>query len=111
MSFRGARERTVGQSRHKSAISASQIYWVANAGSSSADPYPPSVAKAMPRRLNKQTWARLRRAFVFGHSLGAISEATGVSRGTLSAYAKRHQWSRISGTEILRKQLERTNEK
>ncbi len=62
------------------------------------------------RRLNKEEWAKLKRAFVFGRSLGAISEATGVSRGTLSAYSYRHRWSRISGTEILRKQLERKNE-
>jgi hypothetical protein len=60
------------------------------------------------RRLTKAKWARLRRAFIFGWSLGAIAQATGVSRGTLSAYSARHQWSRdrVAGTEILRKQNE-----
>jgi len=59
----------------------------------------------MPRRLNKQEWAKLKRAFVFGHSLGAIAAATNVSRGTLSARAARHHWSRdrVAATEILRK--------
>jgi hypothetical protein len=46
------------------------------------------------RRLTKDEWAKLKRAFVFGHSLGAIAAATNVPRGTLSAYAARHQWSR-----------------
>jgi hypothetical protein len=60
----------------------------------------------MPRRLTKHEWAKLKRAFIFGHSLGAIAAATNVPRGTLSAYAARHQWSRdrIDGTEILRRQ-------
>src|SRR5215472_16866405 len=59
-----------------------------------------------PRRLKKDEWAKLKHAFVFGHSLGAISQATGISRGTLSAYAARHNWSRdrVAGTEILRSQ-------
>ncbi len=64
----------------------------------------------MPRRLNKQTWAKLKRAFVFGHSLGAISEATGISRGTLLSYSYRHHWSRVPGTEVLRKRKEMKNE-
>jgi hypothetical protein len=57
------------------------------------------------RRLKKDEWAKLKRAFVFGHSLGAISQATGISRGTLSARSARHKWSqdRAPGTEILRK--------
>ena len=59
---------------------------------------------AMARRLNKEEWAKLKRAFVFGHSLGAISQTTGVTRGTLCAYAARHYWSREHGTEILRKE-------
>jgi hypothetical protein len=61
------------------------------------------------RRLTKQEWEKLRRAFIFGHSLGAIAGATNVSRGTLSAYSARHKWSRdrVAGTEILRKQNER----
>jgi hypothetical protein len=60
----------------------------------------------MPRRLTKDEWAKLKRAFIFGHSLGAIAAAANVPRGTLSAYAARHQWSRdrIPGTEILRRQ-------
>jgi len=60
------------------------------------------------RRLKKDEWARLKRAFVFGHSLGSISQATGISRGTLSARAAGHQWSRdrVTGTEILRKEKE-----
>jgi uncharacterized protein YjcR len=59
----------------------------------------------MARRLTKDEWAKLKGAFVFGHSLGAIAQATGVSRGTLSAYSARHKWSRdrVAGTEILRK--------
>jgi hypothetical protein len=62
----------------------------------------------MPRRLTKDEWAKLKRAFIFGHSLGAISQATRVSRGTLSAYAARHDWSRdrVAGTEILRKGMD-----
>ena len=60
----------------------------------------------MPRRLTKDEWAKFKRAFVFGHSLGAIAQATGVSRGTLSAYSARNKWSRdrSAGTEILRRQ-------
>jgi hypothetical protein len=60
----------------------------------------------MARRLNKEEWAKLKRAFIFGHSLGAIAAATNVPRGTLSAYAARHKWSRdrVAGTEILRRQ-------
>jgi hypothetical protein len=56
--------------------------------------------------LTKDEWAKLKRAFVFGHSLGAIATATNVSRGTLSAYAARHKWSRdrSPGIEILRRQ-------
>jgi hypothetical protein len=65
----------------------------------------------MPRRrLTKAKWAKLQRAFVFGHSLGAISEATGISRGTLLSYSYRHGWTRITGTEILRKRKENKNE-
>jgi hypothetical protein len=58
--------------------------------------------------LNKEEWAKLKRSFIFGHSLGAIAQATGVSRGTLSAHSARHKWSRdrVAGTEILRKQNE-----
>jgi hypothetical protein len=57
-------------------------------------------------RLKKDEWAKLKYAFVFGHSLGSISQATGISRGTLSAYCARHKWSRdrAPDTEILRKE-------
>jgi hypothetical protein len=50
----------------------------------------------------------LKRAFVFGWGLGAISQETGVSRGMLSARAARHHWSRnrVAGTEILRKGMD-----
>jgi hypothetical protein len=60
------------------------------------------------RRLTKAKWAKLKRAFVFGWGLGAISQETGVSRGTLSARAARHHWSRnrVAGTEILRKGMD-----
>jgi hypothetical protein len=60
----------------------------------------------MARTLNRQTWAKLKAAFVAGHSLGTISDATGISRGTLSAHSARNKWSsdRIPGTEILRRQ-------
>jgi len=66
----------------------------------------------MPRRLNKESWAKLKTAFVAGHSLGAISEATGISRGTLSAHSARNKWSRdrIPGTEILRKERDKNDE-
>jgi hypothetical protein len=66
-------------------------------------------APLMARRLTKDQWAKLKRAFVFGHSLGAISQTTGVPRGTLTAYAARHDWSRerIPGTEILRKEKDK----
>jgi hypothetical protein len=67
------------------------------------------ITHSMPRpRLTKAKWAKLKRAFVYGHSLGAIAQATGVSRGTLSAYSTRHKWSRnrVAGTEILRKGME-----
>jgi len=60
----------------------------------------------MPRRLTKDEWAKLKRAFLFGHSIGAISQATGIPEGTLKAYASRHGWwcDRVAGTEILRKE-------
>jgi len=67
----------------------------------------------MPRRrLTKAKWQKLRAAFTFGHSLGSISEATGISRGTLSAYAIRHGWwhDRADDVEILRKTLRMKNE-
>jgi hypothetical protein len=56
--------------------------------------------------LPKTRWSKLRDAFVFGHSLGAISQATGIPKGTLSAFAARHNWSRnrAPGTVILRRQ-------
>jgi hypothetical protein len=59
----------------------------------------------MPQRYSKAEWQKLKAAYVFGHSLGSISEATNVPRGTLSAYAARHKWSRERGddVEILRK--------
>ena len=55
--------------------------------------------------VDERRVGKLKRAFVFGHSLGGISQATGVSRGTLSAYAARHNWSRDRGADtiILRK--------
>jgi len=64
------------------------------------------------RKLTKQEYGKLRAAFVFGWSLGSISEATGLSRGTLSAYASRNGWwkDRPGGIEILRKTLRRKNE-
>ena len=36
----------------------------------------------MPRRLNKEEWAKLKRAFVFGHSLGAIGIRALCGQGT-----------------------------
>jgi transposase-like protein len=62
-------------------------------------------AHTMRRRYSKAEWQRLKAAYLFGHSLGSISEATGVSQGTLSARCARHRWSRerVDGTEILRK--------
>jgi hypothetical protein len=66
-----------------------------------ADHHPPGKSL-----LSKAKWARLRRAFVFGHSLGAIAQATGISYGTLSARSARHHWSRgrSPDVEILRKE-------
>jgi len=63
----------------------------------------------MPRqRRSKAKWKKPKRAFVFGWSLGALSQETGVSRGTLSARAARHHWSadRGTGTKILRKGMD-----
>jgi hypothetical protein len=64
------------------------------------------------KRLPKTRWNKLREAFVFGHSLGAISQATGISRGTLSCYAARHSWSRLRNPdgEILRKEMKPKND-
>ena len=48
----------------------------------------------MPRRLNKQTWAELRRLFVAGWSLGQLAKRFNISKGTLAARAAREKWSR-----------------
>jgi hypothetical protein len=60
----------------------------------------------MPRQLTKDEWAKLKAAFVYGHSLGSISEATGIPVGTLKAHASKNNWwhDRVAGTEILRKE-------
>src|SRR5262245_27821640 len=56
--------------------------------------------------------AELKRAFCFGHSLDVIAQATGLSRGTLSAYSARHNWTRdrVAGTEMLRKENGKMND-
>jgi hypothetical protein len=56
----------------------------------------------MPRRLNKQTWAELRRLFVAGWSLGKLAKRFGVPKGTLCAKAAKERWSteRIEGQTL-----------
>jgi hypothetical protein len=68
--------------------------------------------RATRKYLPRERWEKLRAAFAFGHSLGAISEATGISRGTLSARCVRHGWSRDRSpdVEILRKETKPKNE-
>jgi hypothetical protein len=67
----------------------------------------------MPRKISKTRWNKLRAAFVFGHSLGSISAATGIAKGTLTAYCAKHHWSRdrSSDVEILRKEMKLKNER
>jgi hypothetical protein len=48
----------------------------------------------MPRRLNKQTWAELRRLFVSGWSLGKLAKRFAIPKGTIAARAAREKWSR-----------------
>jgi hypothetical protein len=48
----------------------------------------------MPRRLNKQTWAELRRLFVSGWSLGQLAKRAGVPKGTIGARSAREKWAR-----------------
>ena len=48
----------------------------------------------MPRRLNKQTWAELRRLFVAGWSLGKLAKRFSVPKGTIAARSAREKWSR-----------------
>jgi len=69
-------------------------------------------AHTMPRRLTKAKWQNLKAAFTFGHSLGSISAATNIPRGTLSARCARHRWSRERSldVEILRKEMKPKNE-
>jgi hypothetical protein len=56
----------------------------------------------MARRLQKQTWAELRRLFVSGWSLGQLAKRFGVPKGTLSAKAAKERWSteRIEGQTL-----------
>jgi hypothetical protein len=63
--------------------------------------------------LPKTRWNKLRSAFLFGHSLGSISQASGIPKGTLGAYAFRHHWSRDRNpdVEILRKETKLKNER
>jgi hypothetical protein len=48
----------------------------------------------MLRRLNKQTWAELRRLFVSGWSLGQLAKRFGVPKGTIAARSAREKWAR-----------------
>ncbi len=48
----------------------------------------------MPRRLNKQTWAELRRLFVSGWSHGELAKRFAIPKGTIAARAAREKWSR-----------------
>jgi hypothetical protein len=61
----------------------------------------------MPRRLNKQTWAELRRLFVAGWSLGKLAKRFGVPKGTLCARAAKERWSseRIEGQTLDNNQI------
>jgi hypothetical protein len=56
----------------------------------------------MPRRLNKQTWAELRRLFVAEWSLGKLAKRFGIPKGTLCARAAKERWSteRIEGQTL-----------
>jgi len=65
------------------------------------------ITHTVPRRkITRAEWAKLQRAFLFGWSLGSIAEATGLSLGTIKAYASRHGWWQLrpKDTEILRKE-------
>ena len=46
------------------------------------------------RRLNKETWAELRRLFVAGWSLGKLAKRFGVPKGSIAARSAREKWSR-----------------
>ena len=46
------------------------------------------------RRLNKQTWAELRRLFVAGWSIGQLAKRFDVPKGSIAARAAREKWSR-----------------
>jgi hypothetical protein len=52
------------------------------------------MTHAMPRRLNKQTWAELRRLFAAGWSLGKLAKRFAIPKGTIAARAAREKWSR-----------------
>ena len=56
----------------------------------------------MALRLQKQTWAELRRLFVSGWSLGQLAKRFGVPKGTLCAKAAKERWSteRIEGQTL-----------
>jgi hypothetical protein len=53
-----------------------------------------TITHTMPRRLNKQTWAELRRLFVNGWSLGQLAKRAGVPKGTIGARSAREKWAR-----------------
>jgi len=59
------------------------------------------------RRLNKQTWAELKRLFVAGWSLGKLAKRFGVPKGTLCARAAKERWSteRIEGQTLYENQV------
>src|SRR5258708_1384969 len=61
----------------------------------------------MPRRLNKQTWAELRRLFVTGWSLGQLAKRFDIPKGTIAAHCARKKWSheRVEGQTMHENQI------
>jgi len=61
----------------------------------------------MARRLQKQTWAELRRLFVAGWSLGKLAKRFAVPKGSIAARSAREKWSRerIEGQTLHDNQL------
>jgi hypothetical protein len=46
------------------------------------------------QRLNKQTWAEIRRLFVAGWSIRRLAKRFGISQGTIAPRAAREHWAR-----------------
>jgi hypothetical protein len=48
----------------------------------------------MPRPISKATWDQIKIARAAGASYGELAERTGISKGTICAYAHRHGWTK-----------------